>query len=221
MFNHYTFFLFRSVKLLNQTRNRAASFYFYSPTKQKTEWICFTYQMRSGAIPFQNLEWSRSILSDSRTKCHQLPLPSSTTISYLTRNTDMCLARYTPTGISSSTWSLPCWIDPNGVQRNGTKSQAPFDLTPWSGAPTDGWLWAPVVLRVYKRRKRTEGTDDEVHRDLTLSPTSLSEPITETQRQWESSTLQRYCSGSPALTGSGAVRPPRANTPRIYFHFTD
>jgi hypothetical protein len=27
--------------------------------------------------------------------------------------------------------------------------------------------------------------------------------------------------GSPSLIGSGAVHPPRANAPRIYFHFTD
>jgi hypothetical protein len=64
---------------------------------------------------------------------------------------------------------------PMGVQQNGIKFQTPFDLTPWSRAPTDWWLWIPIIPRVYKRRKEIEGgTDYEVHRDLTLSHTSLS-----------------------------------------------
>jgi hypothetical protein len=63
--------------------------------------------------------------------------------------------------------------------------------------------------------------NDEVHRDLTLSPTSLSGSITKAQRQRESSTLQRYCFGSSVLTGSGAVHLPRANVSQIYFHFTN
>jgi hypothetical protein len=124
-------------------------------------------------------------------------------------------------GSKQAIQEVPVGLTPTRVQRNGTKSQAPFDLTPWSGVPTDWWLWPPVVLRVYKRRKGVGGTDDEVHRDLTLSLTSLSGPITKAQRRRKSSTLQRYCFGSPAPIGSGAVRPPRANAPRIYFHFTD
>jgi hypothetical protein len=64
----HSFFL--SVQLLNQTWNRAAPLYVYSTTNQKREWLCSTYQTRSGAIPFQNLGWSRSILSYSKTKCH-------------------------------------------------------------------------------------------------------------------------------------------------------
>jgi hypothetical protein len=70
-------------------------------------------------------------------------------------------------------------------------------------------------------RKRAKGTDYEVYRDLTLSPTSLSRPITKAQQQREASTPQRYCFGSLALTGSGAVHLPRANTSRICFHFTN
>jgi hypothetical protein len=63
--------------------------------------------------------------------------------------------------------------------------------------------------------------DDEVHRDLTLSPTSLSEPITKAQQRQEATTPQRYCSRSPALTGSDAVHLPRGNASRICFHFTN
>jgi hypothetical protein len=79
----------------------------------------------------------------------------------------------------------------------------------------------PIALRVYKRRKGAGGTDDEVHRDVTLSPTSLSGPITKAHRWRESSTLQPYYFGSPVLTGSGAVHLPRANDSRICFHFTN
>jgi hypothetical protein len=63
--------------------------------------------------------------------------------------------------------------------------------------------------------------DDEVHRDLTLSPTSLSGPITKVQQRRKASTPQRYCSGSPVLTGSGVVHLPRVNTSWICFHFTN
>jgi hypothetical protein len=63
--------------------------------------------------------------------------------------------------------------------------------------------------------------DVEVHRDLTLSPTSLSGLITKAQQRREASTPQRYCFGSPALTGSGVVHLPQANASRIYFHFTN
>jgi hypothetical protein len=80
---------------------------------------------------------------------------------------------------------------------------------------------APVTLRVYKRRKGAGGTDDEVHHDLTLSPTSLSGPITKAQQRREASTPQRYCSGSPVLTGSGVVHLPRVNASRICIHFTN
>jgi hypothetical protein len=79
----------------------------------------------------------------------------------------------------------------------------------------------PCHTAVYKRRKGAGGTDDEVHRDLTLSPTSLSGPITKAQQRQESSTLQRYYFGSPVLTGSGVVHLPRANASRICFHFTN
>jgi hypothetical protein len=63
--------------------------------------------------------------------------------------------------------------------------------------------------------------DDEVHRDLTLSPTSLSGLITKAQQRRKASTPQRYCFGSPALTGSGVVHLPRANASWICFHFTN
>jgi hypothetical protein len=63
--------------------------------------------------------------------------------------------------------------------------------------------------------------DDEVHRNLTLSSTSLSGPITKAQQRREASTPQRYCSGSPVLTGSGAVHLPRVNASWVCFHFTN
>jgi hypothetical protein len=70
MVKQYILFLFLSVQLLNQTRNRATPFYFFSATKQKTESLYSIYQTRSGTIPFQNLERSRFVLSDSLTKQH-------------------------------------------------------------------------------------------------------------------------------------------------------
>jgi hypothetical protein len=60
--------------------------------------------------------------------------------------------------------------------------------------PTDGC--GPLSHCAYAKGVRgLGGTDDEVHCDLTLSPTSLSGPITKAQRRWESSTLLRV-SGS-------------------------
>jgi hypothetical protein len=114
-----------------------------------------------------------------------------------------------------------CWIDPNGRLTEWDQVSNPVRSRALIGGANRLMIVGPVALRVYKRWNGAGGIDDEVHRDLILSPTSLSGPITKAHRRRESSTLQRYCFGSPALTGSGVVRPPRANAPRIYFHFTD
>jgi hypothetical protein len=108
-------------------------------------------------------------------------------------------------------------LTPTGVQRHETKSQTRLISRPDRGRqPTD--VGGPLSRCAYTKRWRgAGGTDDEVRCDLFPSPTSPSHR-----------SLRRsgggnppYHFGSPALTGSGVVRPPRANAPRIYFHFTD
>jgi hypothetical protein len=65
--------------------------------------------------------------------------------------------------------------------------------------------------------ERGWGTHDEVRYDLFPSRTS---PSDRSLRHSGGGNPSHHF-GSPALTGSGAVRPPRANSLRIYFHFTD
>jgi hypothetical protein len=78
-----------------------------------------------------------------------------------------------------------------------------FNLASWSGASTNWWLWVPIALRVYKRWKGAGGTHDEVRCDLTLSPTSPSDR----SLRCSGGRNPPHHFGSPALTGSGVVRP--------------
>jgi hypothetical protein len=85
--------------------------------------------------------------------------------------------------------------------------------------PTDGC--GPLSHCTYIKGGRGRGTDDKVHRDLTLSPTSLFGPITKAQQRREASTLRYHCSGSPALTGSSVVHLSWVDASQICFHFTN
>jgi hypothetical protein len=56
-------------------------------------------------------------------------------------------------------------LTPTGAQWNGTESHSHLHLVPWSGTPTDPWLWAPVAL--HYKRGGGRGMHAKVHRDLT------------------------------------------------------
>jgi hypothetical protein len=108
-------------------------------------------------------------------------------------------------------------LTPTGVQRHETKSQTRLISRPdRERQPTDGG--GPLSRYAYTKMWRgVGGTYDVVRCDLFSSPTSPSHRSL--RRSGGGNPPHHF--GSPALTGSGVVRPPRANAPRIYFHFTD
>jgi hypothetical protein len=73
------------------------------------------------------------------------------------------------------------------------------------------------AARIQKVERGWGHKDDEVRCDPFPSPTS---PSDRSLRRSGGGNLPHHF-GYPALTGSGAVRAPRTNAPRIYFYFTD
>jgi hypothetical protein len=107
-------------------------------------------------------------------------------------------------------------LTPTDVQRNETESQA------------------RLISRSHRERQPTDVCETLSHCAYTkcgkglgahktkfaMTYLSLSQPSDRSLRRSGGGNPPHHF-GSPALTGSGAVRPPRANAPRIYFHFTN